>query len=70
MVVTPLGGVDAVGGIGGGRGIRPDEADYSCAVHFDATNSGPMWGGRVDNGDTGLKNVVGTRGVGCFCGTL
>ena len=42
MVVTSLGGGDVVSGIGVGRGICPDEADYGRSVHFDATNSEPM----------------------------
>ena len=70
MGVTPLGGGDAVGGIGGGRGIRPDEADYGRAVHFNATNSGPMLVGCANDGDTGFKKVVGTIGVGPVGGVV
>ena len=59
-----LGVGNTVVGNGGGRGICPEEAEYGCAVHCNATNSRPMWGGIALAGDTDLKNVVGTGRVG------
>ena len=37
-----LGGDDMGGGLGGGRGICPEEAKYGCAVHCNATDSRPL----------------------------
>ena len=57
----PLFGGDNTGGrIGIYRGICPEEAEYSRTVHCDATDSRPLYGGSTVDGDTGLKNVVGT----------
>ena len=39
---TPLGGGDVEGGLGVGLGIRPEEAEYSRAVHCEATNYRPL----------------------------
>ena len=68
--VHPLGGGDAVDRIGGGRCIRPDEEAYGCALHSDVTNPGPMRGSRADDGDTGIKKVDRTRGVGPVFGAV
>ena len=33
-----LGGDNMVGGLGGGRGICPEEVEYGCAVHCNAAD--------------------------------
>ena len=42
MVLPFLGGVNTGGGLGGGRDICPEEEEYRCAVHCNATDSRPL----------------------------
>ena len=51
------------GGFGGGKGICPEESEYGCAVHCNATDSRPMWGGIALSRHMGLKHVVVTGRV-------
>ena len=55
---------NTVGGIGGGRGICPEEAEYGCAVHCNATDSRLLWGCIELARETSLKHVVGTGSFG------
>ena len=45
-------------------GVCAEEAEYSCAIHRDVTNPGPLQGVVKDSGDVGGKNVVVTGGPG------
>ena len=41
---------------------RHKEAEYGCAVHYNATNSEPMWSGHAEGGGKGVPKVVGSGG--------
>ena len=62
--IPTLGGGDLVGGVGQGGGVCIEEAEYSRAVHYDATDYGPLQGNSAETRGVGRKNVVGSGGTG------
>ena len=57
----PAAGGDNEGGKNGGyKDINSLESEYSCAIHCDAADSGPMRAGHPEARRAGVSAVVGT----------
>ena len=50
------------GGINGYPDLDSEKAEHGCAVHCDATASGPVRGGESEGGSEGAAKVVGPGG--------
>ena len=52
--VIPFWVSDVGGGAGESGGVRPKNSEYYCEVYCNTEDSGPLWGGDVEAGDSGI----------------